>query len=388
MFLFGELEKNSNNLNFFQELLELLKIFNLEIYGEETIHDFFIKLARNIQFEISLPVIRSVIKAMQIVIKYLAKPDINILNEIWEKLKLLMSNPLFQEIIPDLIVNFIKRTPEFAESITDLLENIINRAHESPITDSEIYLSYYLIKRCYGIEERKNCDGSQTIYSFTLPQIEMLYETLVDYTINVFANIKSFMVSNYQFTLCFKICYEILIVKGMEFEVYQQNLTNIIIEVCDFSLANKDSYKEYIIKISKALMPFILHALQYDNIFETIIGSVVEYLLSIDSDIFPNDTLNILEIIAGVDYSNYQMEIWKIFHSFCLEIHDYEFSVNYAIFFMTYGDEYIKTHSILDVSNILNHLYSCISKLFEAITETEWEDNFPNLLQIFYDLQG
>ena len=66
------------------------------------------------------------------------------------------------------------------------------------------------------------------------------------------------------------------------FEVYQQNLTNIIIEIWNFSISNKSSYKEYIIKILNALIPFILHGFQYDIIFEIINESVVEYLLSID----------------------------------------------------------------------------------------------------------
>ena len=386
--LFEQFEDKSMDYKFSNKLLKELTKTKFEDFQKSDLKDYFLKLSSNITFDVPLNIISNNIKAMQLILPFLPKLEIEILNSLWEILQNLINHPLFQLTIPILIRDLIHNNDTFAYHIESLINNVITRMENDAITDTELKLAYMLIKEDFFVTEEENDDKGNKKYSFNTHEVQEFYESLAQYTINILQYHNTISISNYHFVLCFKICYEMIIIKGFIFEIYQEHIADIINEIIDSVFSEKDAFSKYIEKISKLLITFIVFALEKYDIFENIIINTIHYLEMIEKSIFPLETLNILKAIEQIDYPSFKIALWKIINCFNFEKQTYEFSICYAIFIMTYGDDY---HSICDyvsVETVLNNIHSSMSMILEALSNTNWKEFDENLPDIFQDYQN
>ena len=134
--LFEQFEEKSMDYKFSNKLLKELTKTKFEDFQKSDLKDYFLKLSSNITFDVPLNIISNNIKAMQLILPFLPKLEIEILNSLWEILQNLINHPLFQLTIPILIRDLIHNNDTFAYHIESLINNVISRMENDAITDT------------------------------------------------------------------------------------------------------------------------------------------------------------------------------------------------------------------------------------------------------------
>ena len=310
------------------------------------------------------------------IVPYLMDINIDTCNQILNILQNFINGSLFKSIIPAIINDLVKKLPEFAYDIGALIENIIGRAKEKKIYDSELELVFSLIHGCFFID--KNADDQ---FEFNGIEVEELYNTISFYIVNIILRNREYSIGIYHLTLCIEIWYEIIIQQNLELDSFKENMQIMILEILSKNIINYE-------KITNYIVPITYYTLNHFECNEEFVEEVLIYVSKIQSTKYnPLQIIDILNIIEKMNYLTFRDRLWEIANKIEFEQLQYEFSIYYAIFFINHGIEFDYTHNLVCADTLLENIQSSMSMLLDALINTDWEEHFGELFNLFIDYQ-